>query len=78
MDANDQKILALVIREHLRTRANPKEPVDVHLLAEALGAHLKLEKDEVAEAIVRQCDALGVPMVLRQDDQPTAGLPKGV
>ena len=40
-------------------------PVDVHELAEALAAHLKLEKDEVADAIVRHCDALGVPMVLR-------------
>ena len=61
----DHKSLSLVIREHLRTRANPKEPVDVQALAEALAAHLKLEKDEVADAIVRHCDALGAPMVLR-------------
>ena len=65
MDEDDQLRLSLVIREHLETRPNPVEAVDVHALAEALAAHLKLENDEVADAIVRHCDALGVPMVLR-------------
>ena len=65
MDEHDQLRLSLVIREHLETRPNPVEAVDVHALAEALAAHLKLEQDEVADAIVRHCDALGAPMVLR-------------
>ena len=65
MDDDDQRQLALVIREHVRTRVDPRGPVDVHTLSEALAAHLKLEKDEVADAIVRHCDALSVPMMLR-------------
>ena len=35
------------------------EAVDVHTLAEPLAAHLTLEESEVADAIVRQCDAFG-------------------
>ena len=65
MDDDDQLRLSLIIREHLETRPNPVEAVDIHALAEALAGHLKLDKDVVADAIVRHCDALGVPMVLR-------------
>ena len=65
MDADDHHLLSLVIREHLLTRANPKEPVEVNLLADALASHLKLPKDQVAEAIVRHCNAQSVPMVQR-------------
>ena len=65
MDDDDRRQLALVIREHLRTRANPKEPIHVHALAEAMASHLKLDKDEVADTIVRHCKAVGAWMVLR-------------
>jgi hypothetical protein len=65
LDDDDQRQLALVIMEHVRTRADPRGPVDVHTLSEDLAARLKLEKDEVADAIVRHCDALSVPMMLR-------------
>jgi hypothetical protein len=59
----------------LVTRPSPKEPVDVHGLAEVLAAHLKLEKDEVADAIVRYCDVLGIPTVLR--DYSRSGRERG-
>ena len=65
MDDDVQQKLSLLIREHIETRADPKEPVNVHVLAEITAAHLKLDKDEVADAIVRHCDAIGAPMVLR-------------
>ena len=34
MNEDDDQHLSLVIRGHLEARANPKEPVDVHALAE--------------------------------------------
>ena len=39
--------------------------MDVHTFAEIAAAHLKLEKDVVADAVVKHCDALVAPMVLR-------------
>ena len=37
------------------------------LVAEIAAAHLKLDKDEVANDIVQHIDALGASMALRED-----------
>ena len=65
MDDDTQQKLSLLIREHIETRSDPKDPVDVHTFAEIAAAYLKLEKDVVADAILKHCDALGAPIVLR-------------
>jgi hypothetical protein len=66
MDDNTQQRLSLAIREHLEARPHPKDVVEVHALADALAVSFELDRNEVADAIVRHCDALGAPMALRE------------